>query len=67
MLSFRKTNEPIPRKRTDRGKDRRKDEQQDRRTDGRMDRQTLFYKTLLAEAGGPKKSLTVNLCTMKNI
>ena len=43
MLSFRKTNEPIPRKLLNRWKD------------GRMDRQTLFYKTVSATAGGPIK------------
>ena len=36
-----KTNEPIPRKLTD------------RRKDGRADEQTLFYRTFPAEAGGP--------------
>ena len=36
----KKTNKPIPRKLTD------------RRKDGRADRQTLFYRTLPAEAGG---------------
>ena len=39
-----KTNEPILRKLTD------------RRKDGRTDGRTLFYSTLPAEAGGPKKS-----------
>ena len=43
MLSLKKTNEPILRKYTD------------RRKDGRKDRQTLFYRTLPAEAGGPIK------------
>ena len=43
MLSFRKTNEPIPRKLTD------------RRKDGRKEGGTLFYRTLPAEAGGPIK------------
>ena len=43
MLSFKKTNEPILRKYTD------------RRKDGRKGRQTLFYRTLPAEAGGPIK------------
>ena len=47
MLNFRKNNEPIPRKLTDRWKDGRKDRWKDR--------QTLFYRTLPAEAGGPKK------------
>ena len=36
-----KTNEPIPRKLTD------------RRKDGRADEKTLFYRTFPAEAGGP--------------
>ena len=40
-----KTNEPIPRKLTDRQKDGR-----------RADGQTLFYRTLLAKARGPKNS-----------
>ena len=39
-----KTNEPIPRKLTD------------RRKDGRADEQTLFYRTFPAEAGGPIKA-----------
>ena len=30
--------------------------QTDRRTDRRADRQTLFYRTLLAKARGPKNS-----------
>ena len=48
MLSFRKkTNKPIPRKVTE----RRMHERTDRRKDG----QTLFYRTLPAETGGPKK------------
>ena len=42
MLSFRKTNEPIPRKLTDKRKDERKD------------RRTLFFRTLPAEDSGPK-------------
>ena len=29
--------------------------QKNLRTDGRTDGQTLFYRTILAEAGGPKK------------
>ena len=29
----------------------------DRRTDGRRDKQTLFYRTLPAEVGGPTTSL----------
>ena len=44
MLSFRKkTDEPIPRKLMDRQKDGQKD--------------TLFYRTLQAKAGGPTKHL----------
>ena len=42
MLSFRKTNEPIPRKLTDKRKDERKD------------RRTLFFRTPPAEDSGPK-------------
>ena len=42
MVSFRKTNEPIPRKPTDKRKDERKD------------RHTLFFRTLPAEDRGPK-------------
>ena len=42
MLSFRKTNEQIPRKLTDKRKDERKD------------RHTLFFRTLPAEGSGPK-------------
>ena len=42
-----KTDEPIPRKLTDR--------QKDRRTEGRTDGQTLFYRTLSAVAGGATK------------
>ena len=46
-----KTNEPIPRKlRTD----GRTDGQTGRQTSRWMHRQTLFYRTLLAEAGGLK-------------
>ena len=45
-----KTNEPIPRNLTDRRKDGRKDGWTERWTDG----QTLFYRTLPAEAEGPK-------------
>ena len=52
MLSFRKNNEPILRK-------LQADGRMDGRTEGRMDRQTLFYRTLLAEAGGPIKRYAV--------
>ena len=47
MLSSEKTNEPIPRK---------------RKEDGRTDGQTLSYRTLPPEVGGPKtyKILTLN-------
>ena len=45
-----KTNDPIPRKITDRRKNGRKDGWTERRTDG----QTLFYRTLPAEVEGPK-------------
>ena len=45
-----KTNEPILRKLTDRQKDRWTERWKDRR----RDTQTLFYRVLLAEAGGPK-------------
>ena len=44
MLISEKTNELIPRKLTD------------RRMDGRTDGQSLFYSTLPAEAGAPKKT-----------
>ena len=52
MLSFRKNSEPILRK-------FKTDGRMDGRTEGRMDRQTLFYRTLLAEAGGPMKRYAV--------
>ena len=39
--------------------DSRTEGRMDSRTDGRMDRQTLFYRTLLAEAGGPIKRYAV--------
>ena len=45
MLSFRKNYESILRKLTDRRKDGQKD--------GWKDGQTLFYRTLPADAGGP--------------
>ena len=62
MLSFRKTNELILRKLTDRRKDGQMNRRTDRKTDGRMDGpmdgrtdgQTLFYRTLPVEARGPK-------------
>ena len=41
--NLEKTNDKIPRKRPD------------RRKDGRKDRKTLFHRTLLANAGSPKK------------
>ena len=43
----KKTNEPIPRKLKDRQKD------------GQMDRRTLFYRTLPAKVGGPKKEMNL--------
>ena len=49
MPSFRKINEPIQRK------------LKDRRKDGGMDGRTLFYRTLPAEAGGPKILVLVPL------
>ena len=48
MLSFRKTNEPILRKLTDRLKD------------GRKDKETLFYRTLPAKAGCPIKYFNIS-------
>ena len=51
MLSFRKTIESILRKLKDRWKDGWKDGRKGRGTDGR----TLFYRTLPAEAGYPKR------------
>ena len=47
MLISEKTNELIPRKLTD------------RRMDGRTDGQSLFYSTLPAEAGAPKKHFSL--------
>ena len=51
MLSFRKTNEPIPRKLSDRQKN------------GQKDGHTLFYRTLPSEAKGPKNVPTVKECS----
>ena len=54
MLNFRKkTNEPIPRKLTDRRKNKRKDGL------------TLFYRTFLVEAGGPIGSCNINILFKK--
>ena len=47
IKNLEKTNDAIPRKRRDR--------KTDGRTDGWKDRQTLFHRTLLATARGPKK------------
>ena len=53
MLSLEKTKKPISRKLKDRRKDGRKDGRKEGRKEGRTDRQTLFHRTLPAEAGGP--------------
>ena len=47
-----KTNEPIPRKPTDRQTDGRTD----RRMDGRTDGQTLLHRNLPSKAGRPKRN-----------
>ena len=49
--NLEKTKDTIPRKCPDRWKDRRKNG----RMEGQKDGQTLFHRTLPANAGGPKK------------
>ena len=54
--NLEKANDTIQRKHLDRRKDKLTEEWKDRHKDERMDGQTLFYRTLPANTGGPIKA-----------